>query len=187
MGIEEIVLLGVALSFDAFSVTISDMFVYPHESRTRLLALPVAFGAFQGIMPVFGYFLSGVAAELIERYAGIVAFVILGIIGGNMLREGIAALRSGEASTERSGEHITLPLVLFQAVATAIDAFAVGIELRAAQAPIALAAGIIAATTLLLCLVALAVGRAAGERLGDRAEVVGGAVLVLIGLKQLLF
>ena len=187
MELAEVILLGVALSFDAFSVTVSDLFVYPHESRLRLFSLPVAFGAFQGLMPVLGFFLSGVAAELIERYSGIVAFTILAIIGGNMIREGIATLRSDEPEQVREGDRITLPLVLVQAVATAIDAFAVGIELRAVGAEIVSSGCIIGVTTFLCCILALAVGRVAGERLGDRAEVVGGVVLVLIGLKQLLF
>ena len=85
MGIGEILLLGLALSADAFSVTISNSFVYGSESRRRLMLMPLFFGAFQGLMPLLGYFLGGLAASLIERYAGIVTLVILGITTISML------------------------------------------------------------------------------------------------------
>ncbi len=70
MSIVEIVLLGVALSMDAFAATISNVFCYPNASRARLLALPVAFGVFQAGMPLLGYFLGGVVGDFIETYSG---------------------------------------------------------------------------------------------------------------------
>ena len=97
MGVIEILLLGLALSADAFAVTVSNSFAYAHESRARLALMPVFFGAFQALMPLLGYFLGGLAAELIERYSGIVTMVILGIIGANMVREGVQALRASKA------------------------------------------------------------------------------------------
>lgn len=187
MEIGEILLLGLALSADAFSVTVSNSFVYAHERRTRLLLMPVFFGAFQGFMPVLGYYLSGVAATLIERYAGIVTLVILGIIGGNMVREGLEALRSPEEAREAATDtHLTVGMLVFQAIATAIDAFAVGVSLRAQSVEILSSGLIICCTTAACCLVALAIGRKLGPLLGDRAEVVGGAVLVCIGLRAFL-
>ena len=187
MGIDEILLLGLALSADAFSVTVSNCFVYSGERKRRLLLMPVFFGAFQGFMPVVGYYLSGVAATLIERYAGIVTLVILGIIGGNMIREGTHALRHPEEEPSAdAGARLTLGVLVFQAIATAIDAFAVGVSLRAQSVEIVSAGILICCTTAVCCLVALAIGRKLGPLLGDRAEVVGGTVLVLIGLKAFL-
>ena len=187
MSIGEILLLGLALSADAFSVTVSNTFVYGRERRRRLLLMPVFFGAFQGFMPVVGYYLSGVAATLIERYAGIVTLVILGIIGGNMIREGTHALRHPEEEpSEDDSARLTLGILVFQAIATAIDAFAVGVSLRAQSVEIVSAGILICCTTAVCCLVALAIGRRLGPLLGDRAEVVGGTVLVLIGLKAFL-
>lgn len=187
LGLLEIILLGVALSADAFAVTISNTFVYASESKRRLVLMPVMFGLFQGLMPLLGYFVGGLAAEVIERYAGIITLVILGIVGGNMIREGAEALlHPGEDEAEHAGpvaKRLTMVTILAQAFATAIDAFAVGVSLRAQAVNIVVAASIIALTTFVLCLVALAMGRKLGEVLGDRAQVAGGIVLVLIGLK----
>ncbi|MCI1665608.1 MAG: manganese efflux pump MntP family protein [Atopobiaceae bacterium] len=189
MGFAEIVILGLALSCDAFAVTISNTFVYCHETRARLALMPVLFGLFQGLMPLVGYFLGGLAADLIETYSGIVTLVILGVIGGNMIREGVGALRHPEEKA--AGEacvtgRLTIAALLFQAVATAIDAFAVGVSLRAQSVDILVASGVIALTTALCCVVALVIGRKLGHLLGDRAEVAGGVVLVIIGLKAFL-
>ena len=113
--------------------------------------------------------------------------MILGIVGGNMVREGAEALlHPGEDEAEHAGpvaKRLTMVTILAQAFATAIDAFAVGVSLRAQAVNIVVAASIIALTTFVLCLAALAMGRKLGEVLGDRAQVAGGIVLVLIGLK----
>lgn len=193
MGLLEIIVLGVALSADAFAVTISNTFVYASESHSRLMLMPLMFGLFQGLMPVAGYLLGGLAAEVIETYAGVITLVILGLVGGNMIREGVCALRgAGEQDgPEEPGagpvaRRLTLVTVLAQAIATAIDAFAVGVSLRAQAVSVVVAAPVIALTTFLCCVAALALGRKLGEMLGDRAQVAGGIVLVLIGLKAFL-
>lgn len=183
MNLLEIVLLGVALSADAFAVTISNMFAYPDEPRARQALMPILFGLFQALMPVGGYLAGGIAASVIERYSGIVTLAILGFIGGNMIREGASALMHPEdAEGEGSGTSLTLPKLLFQSVATAIDAFAVGVSLRARAVSILVAAPVIGVTTAALCVVALGIGRRLGQVLGDRAQVAGGLVLVCIGL-----
>lgn len=188
MSIGEIVLLGVALAMDAFAVTISNAFCYRGTSRARLLALPVAFGLFQGLMPLFGFFLGGIVGDIIEAYAGVVTLVILGIIGGNMIKEGVVALRrSEEDACALSAPELTASVVLMQSVATSIDAFAVGVSLRAVNVDIAASAVIIAVTTCACCFVALGLGRRFGNVLGDRAQIVGGVVLVFIGLKAMFF
>jgi putative Mn2+ efflux pump MntP len=201
VGTLEILLLGLALSADAFAVTVSNSFVYQGESRARLALMPVFFGAFQALMPLLGYFLGGLAAELIDAYAGIVTLAILGLIGGNMVREGVGALRrSGEeaedagsgagagsgADADAGGGRLTVGILLMQAIATAIDAFAVGVSLRAQAVDLLYSVTVIGLTTAACCVVALAIGRRVGRLLGDRAEVAGGIVLIAIGLKALL-
>lgn len=188
MGIVEILVLGVALSADAFAVTISNTFVYAGESKGRLALMPVFFGLFQGLMPLLGYFVGGLAAEVIEEYSGIITLIILGFIGGNMIREGVCALLGLGDDADEPGngsavKRLTVATLLVQAIATAIDAFAVGVSLRAQAVAIVPAAAIITLTTAACCVVALLVGRKLGEVLGDRAEVAGGVVLVIIGLK----
>ena len=205
MGVIEILLLGLALSADAFAVTVSNSFAYAHESRARLALMPVFFGAFQALMPLLGYFLGGLAAELIERYSGIVTMVILGIIGANMVREGVQALRASKAegsadasdpagdsdpadaaAGEKSPKRLTLAILVLQAIATAIDAFAVGVSLRAQVVNLPFAVCVFGLTTFVCCVVALLAGRRLGSLLGDRAEVAGGLVLIGIGIKALL-
>ncbi len=196
MSIIEIVILGVALAMDAFAVTVSNVFCYRGSSRARLFMLPVAFGLFQGLMPLLGFFLGGLVGSIIEQYAGVVTLIILGFIGGNMIKEGVQELREAKAARESGADdgcgcppdaasRLTLKVVLVQAVATSIDAFAVGVSLRAASVNIAEAAVVIALTTFLCCLLALVVGKRFGNLLGERAQIVGGIVLVAIGVKAL--
>lgn len=208
MSIGELVLLGVALAMDAFAVTISNTFCYKGASRARFLLLPLSFGVFQGLMPLLGFFLGGLIGTFIETYSGIITLIILGFIGGSMIKEGVEALREGATDEERctadgcavsfnsesngasaasSAAQLTLAVILMQSVATSIDAFAVGVSLRAVNVDIVLAAGIITVTTFFCCLAALALGKRFGNVLGDRAQIVGGAVLVIIGLKAMFF
>lgn len=179
MSFTEILLIGIALSMDAFAVCLSSGMVYPGQSRKKKMLLPAAFGIFQGIMPIGGFFLGSFFASVINRFSGPVALVILGVIGINMIREGI----SDEERPEE--KNLTLKTVLFQAVATSIDAFAVGVSFAAEGTPIFTAAPIIAATTFILSTVALFIGEGVGKRLGDRAEILGGAILIIIGIKAM--
>lgn len=193
MNYAEIVLLGAALSADAFAVTVSNCCTYTQERRCRLLLMPVFFGFFQGFMPCLGYVLGGVAAELIETYSGIVTLAILGVIGTNMIVEGVRAIRHSadeaaeeECAREKSGGRLAIGMLFLQAIATAIDAFAVGVSLRAQAVAIIPASTIIACTTAVFCIAAIFIGHRLGSLLGDRAEVVGGAVLVAIGIHAFL-
>ena len=118
MSVVEIIVLGVALAMDAFAVTISNAFCYRGASRARLFVLPIAFGVFQGLMPLLGFFLGGIIGNIIEAYAGIVTLVILGIIGGNMIKEGVSALRNPEESCSIEAQRLTAGVILMQSVAT---------------------------------------------------------------------
>lgn len=192
MGLLEILMLGVALATDAFSVTISNTFAFDDHRFSRLIRMPLFFGLFQFGMPLAGYFVGGIAAELIEKYAGIVSLVILGFIGLNMLYSGYKALKE-DASEEEEEEAqqgaqqdattLSYGKLVFQAVATAIDAFAVGVSFRAHSVDILVASALFGIITAILCTIALFIGKKLGSLLGDRAEMVGGVVLILIGLK----
>lgn len=192
MGLLEILMLGVALATDAFSVTISNTFAFDDHRFSRLMRMPLFFGLFQFGMPLAGYFVGGIAAELIEKYAGIVSLVILGFIGLNMLYSGYKALKEDaseedeeEAQQDAQQDATTLSYgkLVFQAVATAIDAFAVGVSFRAHSVDILVASALFGIITAILCTIALFIGKKLGSLLGDRAEMAGGVVLILIGLK----
>ena len=187
MGLLEILMLGVALATDAFSVTISNTFAFDDHRFSRLMRMPLFFGLFQFGMPLAGYFVGGIAAKLIEQYAGIVSLVILGFIGSNMLYSGYKAFREDASEEEEESQQDATTLsygkLVFQAIATAIDAFAVGVSFRAHSVDILVASALFGITTAILCTIALFIGKKLGSLLGDRAEMVGGVVLILIGLK----
>ena len=177
MSISEIVLIGIALSMDAFAVCVA--MVYTNMTWLRKLSMPIMFGLFQGIMPILGFFLGSLFASFIEKWSGPISLLILGIIGINMIREGLAK------DEETEPKKLTLWILLVQAVATSIDAFAVGVSFAANSANIWQSAPIIAVTTFVLRLLALFVGTKAGEKLGDKAEILGGIILIIIGIKSL--
>ena len=192
MGLLEILMLGVALATDAFSVTISNTFAFDDHRFSRLMRMPLFFGLFQFGMPLAGYFVGGIAAELIEKYAGIVSLVILGFIGLNKLYSGYKALKEdaseedeeeAQQDAQQGATTLSYGKLVFQAVATAIDAFAVGVSFRAHSVDILVASALFGIITAILCTIALFIGKKLGSLLGDRAEMVGGVVLILIGLK----
>ena len=146
-------LIGIALSADAMSVTICNLIANPRMGRGWALAMPVAFGLFQGLMPLLGYFAGSLAAQVIEAYAGIVAFVILAFIGGKMIRDGVSA--TGEVE---DGGRLGWMALLTQAVATSIDAFAVGVSFVGRSQAIFAHCAIIALCTFALCALMLLIG-----------------------------
>ena len=172
MSISEIVLIGIALSMDAFAVCIASSMVYTNMTGLRKLSMPILFGLFQGIMPILGFFLGSLFASFIEKWSGPISLLILGIIGINMIREGLAK------DEETEPKKLTLWILL-------VHAFAVGVSFAANSANIWQSAPIIAVTTFVLSLIALFVGTKAGEKLGDKAEILGGIILIIIGIKSL--
>lgn len=179
MTLTEILLIGIALSMDAFAVCLSSSMVYTNLTRARKFSMPLAFGLFQGIMPIGGFFLGSMFAEIINKFSGPVALVILGVIGINMIREGFSNEEREEEKT------LTFKVLILQAVATSIDAFAVGVSFAASGAPIFSAAPLIALTTFIISLIGVFIGGKLGEKLGSRAEILGGVILLIIGIKAM--
>ena len=182
-ALAESTVLGIALAMDAMAVTLSNSLCEPDMPLSKKLGMPVAFALFQMMMPVFGYLGGTLIAEYIERYAGIASLVILAFVGGKMIVEAVRELREPEACP---AARLTWATIGMEAVATAIDAFAVGVSFAAEGKDVVLYCGMIGLTTLICCLFVLALGRKLGERFGTRAEVVGGIVLILIGVKAFL-
>ena len=202
------VALGVALAMDAMAVTLSNTLCEPDMPRSKKYAMPVLFALFQMGMPIAGFLGGMLVAPLIEAYAGIVSFAILAFVGGKMLVEAVRELREPEACAPtrafvggkmlveavrelREPEacaptRLTWGELAMESVATSIDAFVVGVSLAASGANIALYGGMIGITTFACCLFVLQLGKRLGERFGAHAQVAGGVVLVLIGLKALL-
>ncbi|MGI6031256.1 MAG: manganese efflux pump MntP family protein [Eubacteriales bacterium] len=178
----EILLLGVGLSMDAAAISMTHGMVCPKGARLRAWAPPLAFGLAQGIMPLLGFLLGGLFSNLLLRYSGLCVFVILGLIGGNMIWEG---LHPGEEECSQV-TGFSLGVLFLQAVATSIDAFGVGISFTAMEVDILPACCIIACTTFVCSWIGIWLGRRCGDLLGSRAQILGGVMLVVIGVKSLL-
>lgn len=210
MGIWEILLLGVALSMDACAVAMTNGMTDKKMGRGKALLIGGFFGFFQFLMPVIGYFITGVVAETFldtfESISAWLAFGVLALLGGKMLFENVRELLSerkkakypegvapcGEEADEKCGK-LSLWTLFLQAVATSIDALAVGITLQMAAISSGLALGgvwgataAIGGITFLLSVFAVYLGKWIGDRLASKAGLFGGAVLVLIGVKVLL-
>lgn len=188
MSIYDIVFLGAALSMDAAAVGMANGMAEPGMSRKKMLLIALFYGVFQGGMPLLGYYGSVAFSSLVERIAPWLSFLLLGFLGGKMLLD---AAREEEERYLRKRGKLGLSALTAQAVATSIDALAVGVSFMAQEAAGSLAVGvslctlIIAATTFLLSLAAVQVGKLAGDKFSGGAQKTGGLVLLLIGIKLL--
>lgn len=193
MSLFEIILIGIGLSMDAVAVSMTNGMVYKGSSKGKTYSMPIFFGAFQGIMPLIGYFAGGLFADVISQYACWLIFVILGCIGGKMLKDGLEHIKeekemcgqSVEVDEAEEVKTLTYKMLFVQAIATSIDAFAVGIGFSVAQVNILPAVGIIGFTTALCSLAAIFIGKKCGDMLGSKSEILGGTILVLIAIKAL--
>ena len=187
MTLLEIFLIGIGLSMDAFAVAICKGLAMPdkvHKRSTLLIAL--YFGVFHALMPARGWLLGSQFARYVTRLAPWIAFVLLAWIGGNMIRESCAGDK--EAEEQPSNGEVRHKELLVLAVATSIDALAVGVTFSMVElsVSIGLAVALIGCTTFLISLGGVYVGNVFGARYKSRAELVGGAILILIGVKVLL-
>ena len=180
MGIFELFLIGIGLSMDAFAVAICKGLSMRRIDGRQTVTVAAFFGGFQALMPFLGWALGKQFEQYITRYDHWIAFVLLTYIGGKMLWE---ALRDKE---EARAANFSLRELLVLAVATSIDALAVGITFAFLKVEIGLASAIIGCTTFALSLVGVFIGNRFGSRYKQRAEAVGGIILILIGLKILL-
>lgn len=181
MGFVELFILAVGLSMDAFAVSICKGLAMKKASWKAQFCCGAWFGGFQALMPLIGYFLGTLFIDAISAIDHWIAFGLLVIIGVNMLRE---ALGSEE---EAADADLSVKTMFIMAVATSIDALAVGISLAmAGVANIWLAVLLIGATTFVLSAIGVKVGNVFGSRYEKKAEIVGGVILILLGVKILL-
>lgn len=178
MSLLEIILIGIGLSMDAFAVSITNGLTCTNLKRSQMLWIAICFGGFQGLMPVIGFFLGKAFETYITSFDHWIALVLLGYIGGKMIYD---ALSKHE---EEKAFELTAKTLLIQGVATSIDALAVGVSFAALQdVKILPAAAIITGTTFAISLVGVAFGKKVGTKMGDRAQLVGGLILIAIGIK----
>ena len=184
MSFIELLLLAVGLAMDAFAVSVADGMCLKRCGMREALAIGLCFGFFQAAMPVVGFLCGSLFYQQIRLVDHWIAFGLLACLGIRMILEGIKTRRErqGEGCAVE-GERLTFRLLLIQGVATSIDALAVGISLSAVQANIVSAALSIGVVTAVLCFVATFMGRRFGTILNDKAELLGGIILVAIGVK----
>ena len=179
MSLPELFLIAVGLSMDAFAVSISKGLSMCQFRLRHALVIGAYFGGFQALMPLAGYLLGVRFQDAITAYDHWIAFILLGIIGFNMIRESL----SGEE--ESCDASIAAKDMLVLAVATSIDALAVGVTFAFLRVQIVPAVTFIGCTTFLLSMAGVRVGTVFGARYKSRAELAGGGILVLMGVKIL--
>lgn len=180
MGIIELFLLAVGLSMDAFAVSVCKGLAMPRITVKKASIVALWFGGFQALMPLLGYFLGVQFQDKITAIDHWIAFVLLGIIGINMVREAL----SGEC--ENTSDSLDIKTMFILAVATSIDALAVGITFAFLKVDIIPAVSFIGATTFILSAAGVKIGNVFGTKYKSKAELAGGVILILLGLKILL-
>lgn len=181
----ELFLLGIGLAMDAFAVSVCKGLGMRRLNKKQTLIIGLYFGGFQALMPLIGWLLGSQFQKYITSIDHWIAFILLGFIGGKMMIEAIR-----EWNEEETVDVIDAPLdhknMLVLAVATSIDALAVGITFAFLDTPIIEAITIIGITTMVISIIGVVVGNFFGSRYKSKAEFIGGLILVLLGLKILL-
>lgn len=179
MGLVEILVIAVGLAMDAFAVSVCKGLAVGKVRLSHALKVGIWFGGFQALMPLAGYALGVSFAHAVERFDHWIAFILLGIIGVNMIRE------SREPEACGANSDFAWRIMLAMAVATSIDALAVGVSLAFLEVDVLWAVAIIGVVTFLLAIAGLWLGNRFGCRFKSKAELVGGVILVAMGAKIL--
>ena len=180
MGLIELFLIAVGLSMDAFAVSVCKGLAMPKCTFKKAAIVGLWFGGFQALMPAIGYVLGAQFQETIASIDHWIAFVLLALIGGNMIHE---ALDNDEEEADASLDVKTMFLL---AVATSIDALAIGITFAFLKVNIIPAVCFIGIVTFIISFAGVKIGNVFGARYKNKAEIVGGVILILLGLKILL-
>ena len=187
MGILELLLLALGVSMDAFAVSICKGLAMPKATIKEGMICGVWFGGFQALMPLIGFFLGTLFAEAIHAVDHWVAFVLLAIIGVNLLKEALEKPSCDCCEEEGGGADLSVKTMFIMAVATSIDALAVGISLAmAGNVNIFAAVALIGAFTCGMSAMGVKIGNVFGSRFEKKAQLAGGVILILLGLKILL-
>lgn len=180
MSLLTLFITAVGLSMDAFAVSVCKGLAMKKLSRKKAVVIGLWFGGFQALMPALGYLLG----KRFERYVTAIdhwiAFVLLALIGANMIKEALSA------EEEKADDSVDIKTMFLLAVATSIDALAVGITYAFLQVRIVPAVSFIGIITLVLSVTGVKIGNAFGLKYKARAEIFGGVILIVMGLKILL-
>lgn len=190
MSFVELLLIAIGLSMDAFAVSISKGLTLKNMDVGKALLCGVWFGVFQALMPLAGFFAGRNFAEAVSGVDHWIVFLLLGAIGGNMIRESLSKDDNypddSVETKEHSNEGFGFVTMLMLAIATSIDALAVGVSFAFLKVNIWTSVAIIGCTTFIISIAGVKIGNMFGLKFKSKAEFAGGVILVLIGLKVLI-
>ena len=180
MELFEIVVIGIGLAMDAFAVSICKGLSMKKIDWKKAIIIALYFGIFQALMPVLGYFLGSAFSSFVQSVDHWIAFILLAIIGGNMIKD------STDDEVEKRNDNVDVKTMLLLAIATSIDALAVGVTFAFFEVNLLFSITIIGIITFILSFLGVIIGNKFGDRFQNRAELAGGIILIIIGLKILL-
>lgn len=180
MNIEQMILLGVGMAADASAVSMTNGLVESKMKKSKMFLIAASFGIFQFIMPLIGYFAGSLFEDFLTKFTSWVALILLSFIGGKMLLEGIKHAKCDECENTV----LSFKGLIIQAIATSIDALTIGIIFVGwDQSKALLASSIIGIVTFVLSFICIIIGKKFGDKLSNKAEIIGGIILILIGVK----
>ena len=180
MGTIELLLLAVGLAMDAFAVSRCKGLALEKITPKKAIIVGIWFGGFQALMPLIGYFLGASFSSYITQFDHWIAFILLSLIGGSMIKEAL----SGDE--EKANGSLAFKVMLVLAVATSIDALAIGITFAFLPVNVALAVSAIGIITFVMSMIGVKIGSVFGCKWKSKAELAGGIILILSGCKILL-
>ena len=179
MGILEILLIAIGLAMDAFAVSICKGLSMKKMNWKKAIIVGIYFGVFQALMPVIGYCLGTTFESLVTKVDHWIAFILLALIGGKMLKEAF------DNNSEGYNDSVNFKTMVILAIATSIDALAVGITFAFFNVNLVLAISLIGIITFILSVIGTKIGNRFGDKYENKAELLGGIILVLLGVKIL--
>jgi putative Mn2+ efflux pump MntP len=180
MNLFELFLLSIGLAMDAFAVSICKGLSMKKFNWKKAIIIALYFGIFQALMPVLGYFLGSTFSSFVQSVDHWIAFILLAIIGANMIKD------SMDDEEEKRNDRVDVKTMLLLAIATSIDALAIGVTFAFFEVNLWFSISIIGIITLVLSFLGVVIGNKFGDKFQNRAELAGGIVLIIIGLKILL-
>ena len=180
MEIYEILLIGIGLAMDAFAVSICKGLSMEKMNWKNVVIIALYFGVFQALMPLIGYFLGMTFESIVTTFDHWVAFALLTLIGGGMIKE------SFDDEDDKKNDKVDFKTMVVLAIATSIDALAIGITFAFFDVNIVLAVSIIGIITFIISVLGVKIGNRFGDKYQNKAQLMGGIILVLLGFKILL-
>ena len=180
MKLFEIIVIGIGLAMDAFAVSVCKGLAMKKLDCKKAIIIAVYFGIFQTLMPVLGYFLGSTLSSFVQQVDHWIAFILLVLIGGNMIKD------STDDEEEKRNDRVDVKTMVLLAIATSIDALAVGVTFAFFEVNLLLSILIIGIITFTLSVLGVVIGNKFGDKFQNRAELAGGIILIVIGLKILL-